>query len=75
MNLADHTLLLYMTGQNLVFFLLLKSYFTADQVLNLLEKIKILLFSLYCALRQKVLTSEVKVDLQLTCSPFNVRHS
>lgn len=45
-NLVDHTLLLYMTGQNLVFFLLLKSYFTADQVLNLLEKIKILLFSL-----------------------------
>lgn len=63
MNLVDHTLLLYMTGQNLVFFLLLKSYFTADQVLNLLEKIKILLFSLYCALQQKVLTSEVKVDL------------
>ena len=63
MNLVDHTLLLYMTGQNLVFFLLLKSYFTADQVLNLLKKIKILLFSLYCALQQKVLTSEVKVDI------------
>ena len=63
MNLVDHTLLLYMTGQNLVFFSLLKSYFTADQVLNLLKKIKILLFSLYCALQQKVLTSEVKVDL------------
>ena len=63
MNLVDHTLLLYMIGQNLVFFLLLKSYFTADQVLNLLKKIKILLFSLYCALQQKVLTSEVKVDL------------
>ena len=63
MNLADHTLLLYMTGQNLVFFLLLKSYFTVDQVPNLLEKIKILLFSLYCTLQQKVLTSEVKVDL------------
>ena len=45
MNLVDHTLLLYMIGQNLVFFLLLKSYFTADQVLNLLEKIKILLFT------------------------------
>ena len=63
MNLVDHTLLLYMTGQNLVFFLLLKSYFTVDQVPNLLEKIKILLFSLYCTLQQKVLTSEVKVDL------------
>lgn len=63
MNLVNHTLLLYMTGQNLVFFLLLKSYFTVDQVPNLLEKIKILLFSLYCTLQQKVLTSEVKVDL------------
>ena len=63
MNLMNHTLLLYMTGQNLVFFLLLKSYFTVDQVPNLLEKIKILLFFLYCTLQQKVLTSEVKVDL------------
>lgn len=63
MNLVNHTLLLYMTSQNLVFFLLLKSYFTVDQVPNLLEKIKILLFSLYCTLQQKVLTSEVKVDL------------
>ena len=63
MNLVNHTLLLYMTGQNLVFFLLLKSYFTVDQVPNLLEKIKILLFSLYCTLQQKVFTSEVKVDL------------